>query len=115
MTGDTINLASRLCRLATAGTILAGPETYRLTQAYFTFKRCRAVEVKGKSGPIQPFEVLVPKVKPTPMRRLHGLQAKLVGRTSEMALLPRRSQSWNRDSVRLSLLEAIPAPEKQGW
>jgi class 3 adenylate cyclase len=40
ITGDTVNVASRLCGLARAGTILAGPDTHRRAHAYFTLKGC---------------------------------------------------------------------------
>ena len=86
ITGDTVNVASRLCSLAGAGTILVGPDTHHMAHAYFTFKQWEQVEVKGRSEPVEPYEVLAAKAKPT-KTRLHGLQAKLVGRTSEMAVL----------------------------
>ena len=87
ITGDTVNLASRLCDLARAGTILVGPETYRLAQAHFVFKRAEPAELKGKSEPIEPYEVIAPRDKPERDRRLHGLRAELIGRAAEMALL----------------------------
>jgi class 3 adenylate cyclase/tetratricopeptide (TPR) repeat protein len=87
ITGDTVNLASRLCSLARAGTILVGPETYRLAQAYFVFERGEPAELKGKSEPIEPYEVLAARDKPDKDSRLHGLQAELIGRAAEMALL----------------------------
>ncbi len=86
ITGDTVNAASRLCSLAKAGMILVGPDTHRLARAYFTFKQCEPVEVKGKSEPVEPYEVMTPKTSPGRMR-LHGLQAKLIGRTTEMEVL----------------------------
>jgi class 3 adenylate cyclase/tetratricopeptide (TPR) repeat protein len=86
ITGDTVNIASRLCSLARVGTILVGPDTQLLAQGYFTFKQCELVEVKGKTEPVEAYEVLTPEMKPRRMR-LHGLQAKLVGRASEMAVL----------------------------
>ncbi len=112
MTGDTVNLASRLCSLAKAGTILVGPETYGLGQAHFTFKRCQPVEVKGKSEPVQPFEVLIPKVKPTAKRRLHGLQAKLVGRASEMALLVEAAAKLQQGERRVIAIGGDPGTGK---
>ncbi len=87
ITGDTVNLASRLCSLAQAGVILVGPDTYRLTQAHFLFKHCDAARVKGRTESIEPYEVLAPRERPEEIRRLHGLRAQLVGRVSEMALL----------------------------
>lgn len=50
ITGDTVNLASRLCDLARAGTILVGPETYRLARPYFVFREAQPAELKGKGS-----------------------------------------------------------------
>lgn len=87
ITGDTVNLASRLCDLARAGTILVGPETYRLARPYFVFREAQPAELKGKREPTEPYEVVAPRDKPEGGRRLRGLRAELIGREAEMALL----------------------------
>lgn len=87
ITGDTVNLASRLCNLARAGMILVGSDTYRLAQAHFLFKRAEAAEIKGKVEPIEPFEVIAPRDRPQGDRHLHGLRAELIGREAEMTML----------------------------
>ncbi len=87
ITGDTVNLASRLCSLARAGTILVGPETYRLAQAHFVFEQAEPAKIKGKSELIEPYEVIAPRDKPERDRRLRGFRAELIGREAEMTLL----------------------------
>jgi class 3 adenylate cyclase/tetratricopeptide (TPR) repeat protein len=87
LTGDTVNVASRLCSLARAGTILVGPETHSAARAYFSFQQCEPTEVRGRTGPVQPYEVLSTRIKPAKPPRLHSLRAKLIGRGKEMALL----------------------------
>jgi|WetSurMetagenome_2_1015567.scaffolds.fasta_scaffold05743_2 class 3 adenylate cyclase/tetratricopeptide (TPR) repeat protein len=99
ITGDTVNLASRLCGLAKAGAILVGPDTYRLAQAHFFFKRCDAALVKGRTESVEPYEVLAPRERPEETRRLHGLRAKLVGRVSEMALLVAAAERMQQGRV----------------
>ena len=86
LTGDTVNVASRLCSLTKAGSILVGSGTHHLAQPYFTFKQCELLEVKGKAELVEAYELLTPRETPEKIRHLHGLQAKLVGRESEMTL-----------------------------
>jgi len=88
VTGETVNLASRLCDMAQPGEILAGPDTYRQAEGYFTFQSFGPVEIYGKSEPIQVFRLLSPKA--TPQRRIRRRQAllsELVGRGVELAQL----------------------------
>lgn len=87
VSGDTINLASRLSGLAKAGKILVGPETYRQAEGYFSFESLEPATVKGKAEPIQIYEVVSPKEEPSKIHRLRGLRADLIGRKVEMAQL----------------------------
>ena len=87
VSGDTVNLASRLSSLARPGEIFVGPETYGQAEGYFTFERLEPTTVKGKAEPVQIFKVLSPREEPSKIHRLHGLRAKLIGRKAEMAQL----------------------------
>jgi class 3 adenylate cyclase/tetratricopeptide (TPR) repeat protein len=87
ITGDTINLASRLSDLARAGEIIVGPETYRRTQGAFTFQTLGPTQVEGKAGSIQVYRVVSAKGRLTPTHRLSGLRADLIGRRAELAQL----------------------------
>ncbi len=87
VSGDAINLASRLSTLAKAGEILTGPETFRLAEGYFSFERLEPTPVKGKVEAIQVYKVLSPKERPITVHRLSGVRAEIIGRRVELARL----------------------------
>jgi class 3 adenylate cyclase/tetratricopeptide (TPR) repeat protein len=87
VSGDTINLASRLSSLAEAGEILVGPDTYRQAEGHFTFEALEPATVKGKAEPIQVHKVISPKDKPIKLHRLSGIRADLIGRKMELVQL----------------------------
>jgi len=87
VSGDTVNVASRLSGLAGAGDTVVGPETYRQAEGYFTFETMEPTAVKGKAEPVQVYKVLSPKEEPTTIHRVHGLRADLIGRKVEMGQL----------------------------
>ena len=51
--GDTTNVAARLQSAATPGTVLISADTHHLVEALFEFKPRGAIEIKGKSAPIE--------------------------------------------------------------
>ena len=87
VTGDTINLASRLKSLAGAGEIIVGSETYRQAEGLFIFENLEPTKVKGKAEPVQIYKVTSPKKRPVKIHRLSGLRAELIGRKVELAQL----------------------------
>jgi class 3 adenylate cyclase len=87
LTGDAINLASRLEGIARAGEIIVGPETYGQAANYIDFEKLEPTEVKGKSEPVDIYKALSIKKVPFKIHRLRGLQAALTGRKQEMAIL----------------------------
>jgi len=87
VTGDAINVASRLSDLAQAREIFVGPITYRRAEGYFTFEALEPRKVKGKAEPISMYKVLSTKESPVTTHRLTGLRADLTGRKAEMAQL----------------------------
>jgi class 3 adenylate cyclase/tetratricopeptide (TPR) repeat protein len=87
LTGDTVNLASRLTKQAQPGETIVGPNTYRLAQGYFTFELFEPMQIKGKGEALQVAKVLSPREQPSKTYRLAGLQAELIGRKVEMAVL----------------------------
>ena len=87
LTGDAINLASRLEALARPGEILVGKATYDQTDIFFNFETLKPMKVKGKSEHINVFKVLSQIDRPVKIHRLRGLQSILIGREKEMAIL----------------------------
>jgi class 3 adenylate cyclase/tetratricopeptide (TPR) repeat protein len=87
VTGDTINLASRLSGMGKAGEILVGPYTYRQAEGYFHFEALEPAPVKGKTEPVRIYRVLSRKDQPSKIHRLTGVRAELIGRKAEMAQL----------------------------
>jgi class 3 adenylate cyclase/tetratricopeptide (TPR) repeat protein len=92
VTGDTVNVASRLSGLAKPGEILVGEDTYRQAEGLFNFAPLTPVSVKGKAEPIRACRVLSPKEEPTKTHRLSGLRAELIGRKVEMFQLKEAAQ-----------------------
>ncbi|MBW1786569.1 MAG: AAA family ATPase [Deltaproteobacteria bacterium] len=88
VTGDTINLASRLKDLAKPDQILVGRETYLQAEGFFSFEALEPMRVKGLRQPIDLYRVLSPRPKWT--RFEVGAERGLtpfVGRALEMGLL----------------------------
>lgn len=87
VTGEVINIASRLSDLANAGQILVGSRTARATEGHFVFRDLGKQTVSGKTKSISIFELEGPREKPKTTHRITGLRAELIGRHSEMAKL----------------------------
>src|SRR5215216_2454290 len=87
--GDTTNVAARMQSAAVPGTVLISADTYHLVKQLFEFKPRGATEVRGKSTPIETFEVLAPRTVPGKVRGLEGegLTSPLVGRAAEFQLV----------------------------
>src|ERR687894_1195415 len=85
--GDTTNLAARMQNAARPGTVMISAETYHLVKNLFDFNPRGAIEVKGKSAPIETYEVLAPKAVPGKVRGLEGVSSPLVGRDADFQLL----------------------------
>ena len=85
--GDTTNLAARMQNAAKPGTVLISADTYHLVKELFDFNPRGAIEVKGKSAPIETYEVLAPRDVPGKVRGLEGLTSPLVGRSAEFQLV----------------------------
>lgn len=87
ITGDTVNLASRLRDMADAGEILVGKNTYMETSGFFSYEKQGNVSIKGKTGRFSIYKVLRAVDLPRKVHRVHGRKADLIGRNREMALL----------------------------
>jgi class 3 adenylate cyclase len=87
--GDTTNVAARMQSAAVPGTVLISPDTYHLVKHLFEFKSRGVTKVKGKSAPLETYEVLTPRAVPGKVRGLEGegLTSPLVGRSAEFRLV----------------------------
>src|SRR5919107_766235 len=85
--GDTTNVAARLQSAAAPGSVIISSDTYNLVKELFDFKPRGATMVKGKSAPIETYEVLAPRAVPGKVRGLEGLASPLVGRDGEFRLV----------------------------
>ena len=56
--GDAVNVAARLCGLATPGDVLLGERTFRLVSGHGQFEALSPVQLKGKSHPVPIWRVL---------------------------------------------------------
>ena len=91
VTGDPVNVASRLQSLAEPGTVLVGPRTHRATSGAVRYRALPNTTIRGKSRALKIWEALemtagsaVPAQRP---RGLDGLRAPLVGRDVELELM----------------------------
>ncbi|MBI4574333.1 MAG: tetratricopeptide repeat protein [candidate division NC10 bacterium] len=87
ITGDTVNIASRLHTAAEPGQTLVSRGTYNLTQHAFAFEPLGELVVKGKADPLPVYRALGLLEAPRPARGLevHGLVAPLIGREDELS------------------------------
>jgi len=87
--GDTVNVAARLEKLAEPGTVLVSQRVYQATQPLFEFQSLGAVTVKGRTQPVEVYQVLRPRRIPARRRGVPGLSAPLIGRNRELSELLR--------------------------
>ena len=86
--GDTVNLASRMEKLAKAGATYVTEETFKLTEGLFRFEALGEKEVKGKQESVRTYHVIAPSARRTrfDVSAERGLTL-FVGRKRELELL----------------------------
>lgn len=93
VTGDTVNLASRLQASAPTGGVLVSHDTYRHIHGFFDVQTLPPFEVKGRPEPVQAYVILRAKPRALAMqfrgifRGIEGVQADMVGREKELNIL----------------------------
>ncbi|MGN6170211.1 MAG: ATP-binding protein [Solirubrobacteraceae bacterium] len=85
--GDTVNTASRLQSLAAPGTVLVDDVTRRASEAAVAYEDAGTLEVRGRERPVHAFRALRVVAGAGGARRGAGLEAPLVGRDRELALI----------------------------
>ena len=78
--GDTVNTAARLQSAAAAGTILVSAATAALVEPLFELRPVGPLTLKGKSEPIDAYEVVSSRAVAGKARGIAGLTSPLVGR-----------------------------------
>ena len=63
--GDTVNLASRMEKLAEPGATYVTENTFKLTEGLFRFEALGEKEVKGKEGLVNVYRVIAPSTRRT--------------------------------------------------
>ena len=89
VTGDTVNLASRLQTSAPVGGVLVSHDTWRHIHGLFDVQRLPPFEVKGRPEPVQAYMILraKPRALAMQLRGIEGVRAEMVGRRNEMEFL----------------------------
>jgi ABC-type oligopeptide transport system substrate-binding subunit/class 3 adenylate cyclase len=85
--GDAVNVAARLQSHAAPGTVLVGEQTAERVEPLFEWGPVEQLELKGKSGPVTARAVIAPTATPATTRGIEGVQAPVVGRERELALV----------------------------
>ena len=81
--GDATNVASRIQAEAQPGTLLISRDTYDLIESDVEVVELEPIEVKGKTEPIEVFEVVDVATTNTRRRGIPGLHSPMVGRDAE--------------------------------
>jgi class 3 adenylate cyclase/tetratricopeptide (TPR) repeat protein len=105
LVGDTVNRASMLTDLAASGQILVGSGTMSATSGFFEFEKCECRNGIETEAFIHVYRVVRALEQPDKIRRLQGLNARLVGRSGQMESLRRNLAMMMRGSGRCVLLE----------
>ncbi len=87
--GDAVNLASRLEHAAPIGGVLLSYETFKHIRGLFDVKELEPISVKGKSEPIQVYELLSERERGIRVgtRGIAGIEVRMFGRDTELKTL----------------------------
>ena len=102
LTGDAVNVAARLQSAAEPGHVIVGASAFATTKETIEYRELPALDLKGKAEPVAAWEALRVRAKQRGERPELGMEAKLVGRDDELALLKqtfRRVQSEGRPAL----------------
>jgi class 3 adenylate cyclase/tetratricopeptide (TPR) repeat protein len=87
ITGDTVNVASRLQTAASPGDVVAGPSVHASTHRVIDYEGLPALELKGKAELVPAWRAVRVAARIRGERRPSDLKAQLVGREEEVAML----------------------------
>lgn len=87
VTGDAVNTAARLQTAAEPGTVVVGAATYAATRDVVDYEALPPAALKGKSGLVAAWRAVAVKARRGGRRSPLGIEAPLVGRLDEVAVL----------------------------
>jgi class 3 adenylate cyclase/tetratricopeptide (TPR) repeat protein len=87
LTGDAVNTAARLQTAAEPGHTVVGPAVYASTKDVIEYRELEPLVLKGKAEPVPAWRALRIKARTRGERPRLGLEARLVGRDEELAVL----------------------------
>lgn len=85
--GDTPNVAARMQTMATPGSLFVSADTYRLVSNDVTARDLGSATVKGRTEPINVFEITGAHDTSSRRRGIPGFQSPMVGRDAELTRL----------------------------
>jgi class 3 adenylate cyclase/tetratricopeptide (TPR) repeat protein len=98
LTGDAVNTAARLESAAEPGQIVVGPAVYASTREAIEYRALEPLHLKGKTEPVPAWRALRIKARVRGERPRLGMEARLVGRDEELAVLKQTFQRVQTDS-----------------
>lgn len=87
VTGDAVNTAARLQQVALPGAIIVGPFTYAATRDVVEYEELPPTALKGKALPVAGWRAVAVKARRGGVRPSLGIEAPLIGRDEEIALI----------------------------
>jgi len=87
VTGDTVNVASRLQSAGRHGTVTVGERTFRATSGAIAYEELEPLTLKGKAEPVPAWEAKGLLARQPARRSVSSAESPLVGRDSELELL----------------------------
>jgi predicted ATPase/class 3 adenylate cyclase len=103
---DAVTTAARLQQTVSAGQVVVGERTHRLTREVIEYRDLPPLEVKGKAAPLPVWEAVAPLPERADVRRM---VAPLIGRHGELGLL-RGFYERTRDDALVHLITIVGQP-----
>jgi class 3 adenylate cyclase/tetratricopeptide (TPR) repeat protein len=100
VTGDPVNTAARLQSVAHPGQIVVGPNTYAATRELVDYEELPPTPLKGKALPVAAWRTIRVRSRRGGLRPALGMEAPLIGRDEELALL--------KETVRRTVADGRP-------
>ncbi len=100
VTGDAVNTAARLQQAAAPGSVVVGSATYAATRRLVEYEELPSAQLKGKLAPVAAWRAVAVRARRGGQRAPLGIEAPIVGRDEEIALL--------KETVRRTVADGRP-------